>query len=135
MRRLDSITDSMDMSLSKLREMVKDRETWWAADHGVSKSWTQLSKSSKILSSLVRLTGVEVKGSPRFQGGEESSGNLDLEEPCLPAVILRQDWGLWTIPCARPCRGCIELAKCGFTRGWAPLLGKHLSGLSDGGSG
>ena len=43
MRLLDDIPDSMDMSLSKFLQMVKNRETWCAAVHGVAKSWTQLS--------------------------------------------------------------------------------------------
>ena len=49
MRQLGSITDSKDMNLSKLWEMVKDREVWYAAVHGFAKSWMRLSNWTTTL--------------------------------------------------------------------------------------
>ena len=57
MKWLDDITDSMDMSLSKLWVIVKDRVAWCAAIHGVAKSWTQLSDSTTTKNSQLHRDG------------------------------------------------------------------------------
>ena len=54
MRWLDGITDSMDIGLSKLQEMGKDREAWGAAIRGVAKSWTQLSDRTELVAQMVK---------------------------------------------------------------------------------
>ena len=57
LRWLDGFTDSMDMSLSKLQDLVMDREAWYAAIHGVAKSWTWLSDWTELNLTLVQLHG------------------------------------------------------------------------------
>ena len=73
MRWLDGITDSMDVSLSELRELVMDREAWRAAIHGVAKSWTRLSDRTE----LNWRTGLEKKGPERRIHDPEKKSHFD----------------------------------------------------------
>ena len=66
MRWLDGITDSMDMGLGGLRELVMDRETWRAAVHGAAKSRTQLKNNTTRVAELKQRKGMDMITSPQF---------------------------------------------------------------------
>ena len=72
---MDGITDSMDMSLSKLWVMVKDREAWHAAAHGVAKSWTLNNSNRQMKRSLGPLARVWHLDEPEAGDGKGISGH------------------------------------------------------------
>ena len=77
MRWLDSITDSVNMSLSKLQERVEDRGAWRAVAHGVAKSWTQFSDRKTTTNTQVMYVGEKIQNTKSQRSSSHRVGKID----------------------------------------------------------